>query len=39
MSIYGVFDFYSLKNIIFSDIEIFYLYLFIFLGFGFKVPI
>lgn len=39
MAIYGVFDFYSLKNIVLTDIEIFYLYLFIFLGFGFKIPI
>lgn len=39
MSIYGVYDFYSLKNIIFSNFEYFLIYLFIFLGFGFKVPV
>jgi len=39
MSIHGAFDFYSLKNIVFTESEMFYLYLFIFLGFGFKVPV
>ena len=39
ISIYSVFDFYSLKNLIFTDLEFFFLYFFLFLGFGFKVPI
>lgn len=39
LAIYGSYDFYSLKNLIFSNFEFFILYLFIFLGFGFKVPI
>ena len=39
ISIYGVFDFYSLKNLIFTDTEMFFLYFIMFLGFGFKVPI
>ena len=39
VSIFGSFDFYSLKNIKLNDLEYFILFTFLFLGFGFKVPI
>ncbi len=39
LSVTGETDFYSLKNFVFTNTEIWFIYLFLFFGFGFKVPI
>ena len=35
----GEYDFYSLKNFLFTSTEVWWLFFFLFFGFGFKVPI
>ena len=39
LSATGETDFYSLKNFVFTNTEIWFIYFFLFFGFGFKVPI
>ncbi len=39
IAVVGSYDYFFIKNYMFSDLESYLLYLFIFFGFGFKVPI